>query len=190
MTQQLELKNGRIIRFVRLGIEDSKLKTELLQIRTDIWTAKYHETPSRSGLELDEYDARSEYVALVDMETGRLVGGCRIVRADQNGALPMSASTGVRGLLAIEISRFFLLRVKGVTDQLEMLPWFLQSLSMHLSDQGHTTAFATIRAHLYYNLVELNVLMERIAVNQVHANKRFIPVMLWRMDHLATRKAA
>lgn len=190
MTQQLGLKSGHIVRFVCLGIEDFKLKTELLQIRTDIWTAKYHESPSRSGLELDEYDACSEYVALVETKTNALVGGCRIVSADQSGSLPMSASTGVRGLSAIEISRFFILRVKDVTDQREMLQWFLQSLSRHLSDQGHVSAFATIRAHLYYNLVELDVPMKRIALNQMHANKRFIPVVLWPMDQCAVRKVA
>lgn len=177
------------LQLIEIEGRDTMLKRMFLQVRTDIWTRKYAEEVS-GEYEVDQYDDRSVYLGIIDNE-GDIVGGCRIIHAANGECLPIDEIVKTSGN-AIEISRFFLLHKVGVTDNPQVFAWFVRALSRYVARMGYAFAYATVRTSLFAKLRFVGIPMERIGQDQKHKGTKFVPAMLWSLDHpdAAVRRAA
>lgn len=88
------------------NISDECLRTEFQRLRYKHFVLKLKSEPKNNfGLEKDNYDDFSDYIVCVFQETRKIVGGCRIIRADRT-VLPISKAVSVVHQNSIEISRF------------------------------------------------------------------------------------
>lgn len=175
-----------------IGRLNGELFRQLLAFRTSIWTCKYHKKAGRDGLEQDEYDTNSSYIALFEGggPSSTVIGGCRIIHTEA-GELPVNEYSSVPIIgRAVEISRFFFSPGNEVAkaESVSRFQCLLGGLITFLTREGYDRAYATIRASFFEKLrAEFNLPIVRIGTAQRDDCGAFVPAMVFHTEALSER---
>lgn len=103
--QKLLETEGKIYVILETNEFDEPLRREFQRLRYNHFVLKLKSEPiNEAGLEKDLYDDFADYIVCICQKAKRIIGGCRIIRADKT-MLPISRTISSIQSNSIEISR-------------------------------------------------------------------------------------